>query len=52
VTLRAVTQHSFIQNMINLVSGEEGVTEVVKLVSWFLLDTTDLYKEMRMWVKR
>ncbi len=28
------------------------LTEVVKLVSWFLLDTTDLYKGMRMWVKR
>ncbi len=24
------------------------LTEVVKLVSWFLLDTTDLYREMRM----
>jgi hypothetical protein len=52
---REVTQHSFIQDRqkrLILSAVKRELTEVVKLDSWFLLDTTDLYREMRIWVKR
>ncbi len=46
---REVTQHSFIQNRHKDWSAVKSeLIELVKLVSWFLLDTTDLYREMRL----
>jgi hypothetical protein len=48
--LRAVAQHNLIQNgqkRLIWSAVKRELTELVKLVSWFLLDTTDLYKEMR-----